>query len=59
MIIGRDLLYELGIFIDLLTETVHWNDAIIPMKTSKAIPIKSFHINDPKGVDKVIDQILG
>ena len=34
MIIGRDLLKKLGIILDHATETIAWNDASIPMKTT-------------------------
>eukprot|EP00957_Ditylum_brightwellii_P170790 12999098-Ditylum_brightwellii.AAC.1 len=38
MIIGRDLLKSLGIILDHATETITWNDASIPMKTTSARP---------------------
>ena len=59
MIIGRDLLHELDIGIDFSTKTVHWHDVNIPMKNTEATVSESFHITDPKGINKMIDQISG
>ena len=54
MIIGRDLLKKLGIILDHATETIAWNDASIPMKTTSACPTESFHIEDPPGIDDMV-----
>eukprot|EP00957_Ditylum_brightwellii_P007301 554668-Ditylum_brightwellii.AAC.1 len=51
MIIGRDLLKSLGLILNHATETITWNDANIPMKTTSAQPNESFHIKDPPGID--------
>eukprot|EP00957_Ditylum_brightwellii_P083090 6316282-Ditylum_brightwellii.AAC.2 len=59
MIIGRDLLKSFGIILDHTTETIAWNDARIPMKTTSAQQAKSFHIEDPPGIDDMVGQIPG
>eukprot|EP00957_Ditylum_brightwellii_P150585 11466261-Ditylum_brightwellii.AAC.1 len=57
MIIGQDLLKNLGIILDHATETIAWNDVSIPMKTTSARPKESFYIKDPPGVDDMVGQI--
>eukprot|EP00957_Ditylum_brightwellii_P016050 1209364-Ditylum_brightwellii.AAC.1 len=59
MIIGGDLLKSLGIVLDHTTETITWNDASIPMKTTSACPTESFHIKDPPGINDMVGQISG
>eukprot|EP00957_Ditylum_brightwellii_P108600 8282874-Ditylum_brightwellii.AAC.1 len=59
MIIGQDLLKSLGIVLDHATETITWNDARIPMKTTSAQPAESFHIKDPPGINDMVGQISG
>ena len=36
MIIGRDLLHKLGIVLDFDHNTIHWKEAIVPMKNPEA-----------------------
>ena len=59
MIIGRDLLKKLGIILDHATETITWDDASIPMKSTSAHSKESFHIEDPPGIDDMIGRISG
>ena len=59
MILGRDVLKSLGIVLNHATETITWDDASIPMKTTSAQPAESFHIKDPEGVDDMVGQIAG
>eukprot|EP00957_Ditylum_brightwellii_P015142 1141407-Ditylum_brightwellii.AAC.1 len=59
MILGRDVLKSVGIVFNHATETITWDDAIIPMKTTSAQPAESFHIKDPEGDDNMVGQIAG
>eukprot|EP00957_Ditylum_brightwellii_P075029 5702017-Ditylum_brightwellii.AAC.1 len=59
MILGRDLLKSVRIILDHATETITWNDASIPMKTTSAQPTESFHIKDPPGIDNIVGRISG
>eukprot|EP00957_Ditylum_brightwellii_P054334 4116765-Ditylum_brightwellii.AAC.1 len=59
MILSRDILKSLGIILNHATETFIWDDASIPMKTTSAQPDKSFHIEDPEGVDDMVRRISG
>jgi hypothetical protein len=59
MILGRDLLKDLGLIIDYSTKSIIWNDAIIPMKGSTATVTESFHIQDPAGIDEMVGRLAG
>jgi hypothetical protein len=59
MILGRDILKSLGIILNHVTETITWDDASIPMKTTLAQRADSFHIKDPKGINDMVGQIAG
>eukprot|EP00957_Ditylum_brightwellii_P141130 10751701-Ditylum_brightwellii.AAC.1 len=59
MILGQDLLKSLRIILDHATETVTWNEASIPLKTTSAQPAESFHIEDLPGIDDMVGQISG
>eukprot|EP00957_Ditylum_brightwellii_P134560 10258713-Ditylum_brightwellii.AAC.1 len=59
MILGQDLLKSLGIIPDHVTETITWNDASIPTKTTSVQPAESFHIEDPPGINNMVGQISG
>eukprot|EP00957_Ditylum_brightwellii_P120101 9164506-Ditylum_brightwellii.AAC.1 len=57
MILDRDVLKSLGIVLDHAAETIIWDDASIPMKTTSAQPAESFHIEDPEGVNNMVGRI--
>eukprot|EP00957_Ditylum_brightwellii_P184910 14082951-Ditylum_brightwellii.AAC.1 len=59
MILGRYVLKSLGIVLNHVTETIAWDDASIPMKTTSAQAADSFHIEDPEGVNDMVGQIAG
>eukprot|EP00957_Ditylum_brightwellii_P055671 4217617-Ditylum_brightwellii.AAC.1 len=59
MILGRDVLKSLGIVLNHATETITWDGASIPMKTTSAQAVESFHIKDPEGVGDIVGQIAG
>eukprot|EP00957_Ditylum_brightwellii_P132230 10082539-Ditylum_brightwellii.AAC.1 len=59
MILGRDVLKILGIVLNHATETITWDGASIPMKTTSAQPAESFHIEDPEGVNNMVGRIAG
>ena len=46
MIIGRDLLHELGIILDFKNKTIIWNDAIIDMISKDLVPENSYHVDE-------------
>ncbi len=46
MIIGRDLLKELGMLLDFGTETMIWQDIMVPMKNPNVTMEESYHIWD-------------
>eukprot|EP00957_Ditylum_brightwellii_P019866 1499010-Ditylum_brightwellii.AAC.1 len=48
MILGRDFFKSLGIIFNHAMETIMWDDASIPMKTTSAQSSDSFHIKDLK-----------
>eukprot|EP00957_Ditylum_brightwellii_P207785 15354530-Ditylum_brightwellii.AAC.1 len=54
MILGRNILKILGIVLNHVTETISWDDASIPMKTTSAQPAESFHIKDLEGVNDMV-----
>eukprot|EP00957_Ditylum_brightwellii_P075619 5747170-Ditylum_brightwellii.AAC.1 len=59
MILGRDVLKSLGIVLNHATETISWDDASIPMKTTSARQAESFHIKDLEGVNDMVGPIAG
>eukprot|EP00957_Ditylum_brightwellii_P183456 13974279-Ditylum_brightwellii.AAC.1 len=40
-------------------ETITWDDASIPTKATSAQVSKSFHIEDPKGINNMVGRITG
>ena len=46
MIIGRDLLSELGIKIDFSDSTIEWDNAMISMKSIDVTPQDSYSVKD-------------
>ena len=57
MIIGRDLLRELGIVINFAEETVTWDDVSTPMKPEDATEQEHFNISDSTQVDEATMRI--
>ena len=57
MIIGRDLLEELGIDISFNRMECEWDESTIPMKSIDATPETSYHIRDEGPVDDVTARI--
>ena len=61
MIMGRDMLRELGIQINFSTELVTWDEVSIPMKPFNARIETNYHIDDSvavKDATKKMKQIL-
>ena len=46
MIIGQDLLHELGIILDFKNKIVIWNDAIIDMISKNLVQENSYHVDE-------------
>jgi Retroviral aspartyl protease len=59
LIIGRDLLSELGFMLNFKTQTVEWDEIEIPMKPENSTPERSFHIKDSDAIDSATERIKG
>ena len=57
MIIGRDLLSELGITLNFKDHTIQWDDIEIPMKPEDATSKEHFHIADSPTLDSATERI--
>ena len=57
MIIGRDLLQELGLVIDFKAMEVEWDDARMPMKDITATAATSYHVHERGHVDEMSDRV--
>jgi hypothetical protein len=57
MILGRDLLTDLGIDIRFSTNTVEWDDSEIPMKGTDLEMQESYHIGDGDVADDALERI--
>ena len=57
MIIGRDLLRDLGIVLDFGSETVIWDTAEIPMKETDAAFPTSIHVQESKAVQADLERL--
>ena len=57
MIIGRDILTELGINLNFKDMTVQWDTAVIPMKEIDATIENSYAIEDSEAVNDATDRI--
>ena len=57
MIIGRDLLTELGLEFSFKKQTITWDTAEIPMKPRDCTPETSFYIQESLAVDEATDRI--
>ena len=57
MIIGRELLHELGIDLHFSTATMHWQHVEVSMKKSTCTIQETFHIKEELFVSEEIDRI--
>jgi hypothetical protein len=57
MILGRDLLTDLGIDIRFSTNTVEWDNSEIPMKDTDLEIQESYHIGDGDVADDALERI--
>ena len=57
VIIGQDLMQELGIVIDFARDICIWDRAELPMKSRDATSKEVFHIKEPDGVTSDLDCI--
>ena len=57
MILGRDLLIELGIKLDFDDLTVQWKDTVIPMKSIDATRYDSFSAKDSEAMTDATDRM--
>ena len=58
MIIGRDILSDLGVKFDFTDMSVEWDRMSIPMKDSEATEEESFHVPDPAELDETVTRPL-
>ena len=59
MIIGRDVLTDLGIDIKFSTNSIEWEDSEIPMKDAGAPLTESYYIGDGDIADEALERIKG
>ena len=59
MIIGCDIMKEIGLIIDFANEQISWKENDREMKSHNCTKNDSFNIKDPKGVDKLVGQLSG
>ena len=59
IILGRDILRELGIVLDFNMQIVIWNHACISMKNVDCTTNDSWAITDPEGVDDMVSRLTG
>jgi RNase H-like domain found in reverse transcriptase/Reverse transcriptase (RNA-dependent DNA polymerase)/Integrase zinc binding domain len=57
LVIGRDLLGELGIVLDFQGNKIIWGDGEIPMKPRNSTPETSYHIEDPSPLAGEADRL--
>ena len=57
MIVGRDLLEELGIVIDFKRMQVIWDDAYVPMRQPDANIQTTYHVNDSKSLAEATERV--
>ena len=59
MIIGRDILEDLGIDIQFSTQTVEWDGIDIPFKDAASSELHLFHVQDSPAVQDSVDRVKG
>ena len=57
MIIGRDLMEELGLVVNFSTMTLEWDGAYIPFKSVDATPETSYHVQERGCVAELSDRV--
>lgn len=57
LIIGRDLMKELGIKIDFETDSVSWKNVVVPMKSVDATFETSYHVEDSDAIADATNRI--
>ena len=56
MIIGRDILSDLGFKFDFTTMSVEWDGSEIPMKNSDSPEEENYHIGDPSALEESLSR---
>jgi hypothetical protein len=59
MIIGCDIMQEIGLIIDFANEQISWKENDREMKSHSCTKNDSFNIKDPKGQHKLVGQLAG
>ena len=57
MIIGRDILSDLGFKFDFSSNTVEWDGVSIPLKPNDATEQEAYHVPDPDKVEDATDRL--
>ena len=57
VIVGREILKELGITLCFKNETIEWDEVIIPMKSEDATPERNFAIADSATIDEATERL--
>ena len=59
MIIGRDILEDLGIDVRFSTQSMEWDGVEIPFKDFESKELQMFHIQDSAAVEDSVDRVKG
>jgi hypothetical protein len=57
MIIGRDMLEDLGINIQFSDRTIHWDGIDMPFKDVLELKDEVFHVEEPEAVQESMDRV--
>ena len=57
MIIGRDILKDLGFKFDFQTDSVEWDGATVPMKDTSLEEKESYHVSDPSTIADATERL--
>jgi hypothetical protein len=57
MIIGRDIMKDLGIDVRFSTSTIDWDGASIPLKDGDATVEEAYHVEDPSSIKESVSRL--
>jgi Aspartyl protease len=57
IIIGRDILHDLGFILDFDQSEVHWDHASIPFKDVTKDVMESFHVDEPEAAQESMSRV--
>ena len=59
LIIGRDLLGDLGFKFDFTDLTIEWDGVVIPMREAESMTKEAFYVHEPDAVESEADRLRG